>query len=311
MKKNTAFFVNGGAGRMLSSIPALELYQKENPKDDFIIVCEGGWNMFKGHPTLGRLCVTTDTPNVFIEKIKDRQCVSLEPYRVWEYYNQKCSIAQAFDIEINKQGIRDLSVPSFHLSTEEEVFGYHLVEEGKKETKKDKLLVLQPFGRSSINQKGYVYDNGGRSLDIMDTIALVKKLKTHFAVVLMSEHKLSGEDWKGVGQPDNITLRQWAGIIKNADHFIGIDSVGQHLATALDVTSTVVFGSTFPINTSYPNHPKVDIVDFDAEQREYSPIRIAMDDVTERNNDRCLKFKDKYKCIDAIVKSAKKATGIK
>jgi len=38
MKKNTAFFVNGGAGRMLSSIPALELYQKENPKDDFIIV---------------------------------------------------------------------------------------------------------------------------------------------------------------------------------------------------------------------------------------------------------------------------------
>ena len=85
MKKNTAFFVNGGAGRMLSSIPALELYQKENPKDDFIIVCEGGWNMFKGHPTLGRLCVTTDTPNVFIEKIKDKQCVSLEPYRVWEY----------------------------------------------------------------------------------------------------------------------------------------------------------------------------------------------------------------------------------
>lgn len=311
MKKNTAFFVNGGAGRMLSSIPALELYQKENPKDDFIIVCEGGWNMFKGHPTLGRKCVTTDTPNVFIEKIKDRQCVSLEPYRVWEYYNQKCSIAQAFDIEINKQGIRDLSVPSFHLSTEEEVFGYHLVEEGKKETKKDKLVVLQPFGRSSINQKGYVYDNGGRSFDIMDTIALVKKLKTHFAVVLMSEHKLSGEDWKGVGQPDNITLRQWAGVIKNADHFIGMDSVGQHLATALDVTSTVVFGSTFPINTSYPNHPKVDIVDFDAELREYSPIRIAMDDVTERNNDRCLKFKDKYKCVDAIVKSAKKATGVK
>lgn len=311
MKKNTAFFVNGGAGRMLSSIPALELYQKENPKDDFIIVCEGGWNMFKGHPTLSRRCVTTDTPNVFIEKIKDRQCISLEPYRVWEYYNQKCSIAQAFDIEINKQGIRDLPVPSFHLSTEEEVNGYHLVEEGKKETKKDKLVVLQPFGRSSINNKGYVYDSGGRSFDIMDTIALVKKLKTHFAVVLMSEHKLSGEDWKGVGQPDNITLRQWAGIIKYADHFIGIDSVGQHLATALDVTSTVVFGSTFPINTSYPNHPKVDIIDFDAEQREYSPIRIAMDDVTERNNDRCLKFKDKYKCIDAIVKSAKKATGIK
>ena len=44
--------MNGGAGRVLSSIPAFEIYEKENPDDDFIIVCEGGMEMFAGHPTL-------------------------------------------------------------------------------------------------------------------------------------------------------------------------------------------------------------------------------------------------------------------
>ena len=38
MSRNSAIFLNGGAGRMLNSIPALENYQKENPEDDFVIV---------------------------------------------------------------------------------------------------------------------------------------------------------------------------------------------------------------------------------------------------------------------------------
>ena len=37
MGRDSAFFMNGGAGRHISSIPALELYAKENPDDDFII----------------------------------------------------------------------------------------------------------------------------------------------------------------------------------------------------------------------------------------------------------------------------------
>ena len=37
MVRQSAFFMNGGAGRHISSIPALELYAKENPDDDFIV----------------------------------------------------------------------------------------------------------------------------------------------------------------------------------------------------------------------------------------------------------------------------------
>jgi len=43
-----AFFINGGAGRVLSSIPALEKYAETH--DDFVIVCEAGTDFYKGHP---------------------------------------------------------------------------------------------------------------------------------------------------------------------------------------------------------------------------------------------------------------------
>ena len=51
MVRQSAFFMNGGAGRHISSIPALELYAKENPDDDFIVVCEGGTDAYKGLQT--------------------------------------------------------------------------------------------------------------------------------------------------------------------------------------------------------------------------------------------------------------------
>ena len=37
---------------MLCSIPALELYEQESGDTEFVIVCEGGTDMFKGHPKL-------------------------------------------------------------------------------------------------------------------------------------------------------------------------------------------------------------------------------------------------------------------
>jgi hypothetical protein len=50
--RSKAFFINGGAGRVICSIPALEKYREESGDKDFIIVCEGGTDFFKGHPTL-------------------------------------------------------------------------------------------------------------------------------------------------------------------------------------------------------------------------------------------------------------------
>ena len=63
-----SFFVNGGAGRVLCSIPAFEKYQEEHPDEDFLIICEGGTDFFKGHPTLYGKVYDNWHKNLFKEK---------------------------------------------------------------------------------------------------------------------------------------------------------------------------------------------------------------------------------------------------
>ena len=64
--------------------------------------------------------------------------IHTEPYRVWEYYNQKCSLAQAFDIQINDKGVRDLPTPTLRLSKEELVTGRQMVSQVKEKLKRER-----------------------------------------------------------------------------------------------------------------------------------------------------------------------------
>ena len=138
--RSTAFFINGGAGRVLASIPALELFRQENPDDDFIIVCEGGTEFYKGHWDLDKRAYDVWHKNLFQDKIKDRNCVSPEPYRVWDYYNQTASLAQAFDIQINNlEGPRDLPKPTLKLNREEVLNGEITLNEVRQITGKEKV----------------------------------------------------------------------------------------------------------------------------------------------------------------------------
>lgn len=287
--RSKAFFVNGGYGRVVCSIPAFEKYAEESGDDDFIIVCEGGTDAYKGHPTLDERAYDVWHKNLFREKIKDRDCVTTEPYRVWEYYNQECSLAQAFDIEINNKGVRELPQPKIYLSKEELLVGTQIVNEVKEKLKKDKVICIQPFGRSATLNNNTFLDSSGRSIEYKDLKALIKKLqKEKFAVILMSEFKFdfSKDGFSDeVAMPDNVALRQWAAIIKNCDHFLGCDSVGQHLAYQAETPSTVVIGSTFPINVSYPDCEYFNIIDLGMHDRVYDPIRILPDEYTSRKNE--------------------------
>tara|TARA_B100000212_G_scaffold51950_1_gene33872 strand:- start:70 stop:1032 length:963 start_codon:yes stop_codon:yes gene_type:complete len=306
MTRSTAFFVNGGAGRHLCSIPAFETYEKENPDDDFIIVCEGGMDMYKGHPTLHRRAYDNWHKGLFEEKIKDRNCVSTEPYRVWEYYNQKASLAQAFDIQINNKGVRDVAIPALYLSTDETVTGMDIVQEVKEKTGKNKTIVFQPFGRGTqpTGPSGkHLIDMGGRSFSQMDTIKIVKKLQRKYSVIVMAEFPMKWEEagcTDKVAQPEGMPIRNWVGVINAADGFIGCDSVGQHFAYMLKVPSVAVVGSTFPENVSYDDTDHFQVLDVGAGRRRYDPIRLTMEEEIHRSHDGIMTMADK--AIDEIVK---------
>ena len=312
-KRSKAFFINGGAGRMLCSVPAFEKYEQESGDKDFIIVCEGGTDVFKGHPTLDSRTYDVWHKNLFVEKLKDKDIYTIEPYRVWEYYNQKCSIAQAIDIEINKQGIRELPKPTLRLSKDELIAGRQLVSEVKKKLKKEKVIVFQPFGRGIEYLDESFVDRTSRSIEYKDVKRIIQKLQEKgFAVIMMSEIKLDLTQEKNIKDeiafPENVSIRQWAAVIKYADHFLGCDSLGQHLAYSMDRPSTVVFGSTYPINVSYPNAKNFNILDMGEELREYSPIRITMDERIDRKHESLMTMTPEIidYVVDAVIGKHKK-----
>lgn len=296
MERSKAFFINGGAGRIVCSIPAFEKYVEESGDKDFIIVCEGGSEFFKGHPTLDDKVYDIWHKNLFKDKLKDRDIVSTEPYRIWEYYNQKCNLTQAFDIQINSKGIRELPKPMIYLSKEELLTGRQLISEVKKKLKKEKVIIIQPFGRGIDYIDETLIDKSGRSFELKDLKKIVKKLQeNNFAIIMMSEFKVdfTGDNLKDeLAMPEGVNLRQWAAVIKYADHFLGCDSVGQHLAYAMEVDSTIVTGSTYPVNISYPDCKFFEIFDMGEVHREYSPIRITVDERIDRGNENIMSMND-------------------
>jgi len=308
LSRSKAYFINGGAGRVISSIPAFEKLAEHD--DDFIIVCEGGMDFFKGHPILHNRAYDNWHKGLFEQHLKHRDIISPEPYRVWEYYNQKCSLAQAFDIAINNKGVRELQKPTIVLNKMEIVQGYEVVQEVKAKTGFDKVVVIQPFGRGVQNLGEFVIDPSSRSMHLNNALDIINDLKTEYGVIIMSEFPVAvgEEDAKyPVATPQIPDLRIWAGVIDVADHFIGCDSVGQHIAKAMNKTATVITGSTFPINISYPGDKDFDIIDVGEESRVYDPIRLTMEDEINRANDEVMEMTKSQ--IQEVLKSVRRRLG--
>lgn len=293
--RSKAFFINGGAGRVICSIPALEKYREESGDKDFIIVCEGGTDFFKGHPTLYPKVYDNWHKNLFEEKLINMTLVTPEPYRVWEYYNQKCNLSQAFDIEINGKGIRELPRPTLKLSVDEILIGKNIVKEVKEKTGKDTVVVFQPFGRGNRVEGNIITDPSGRSFEAAHVVNIIKQLQEKHAVIMMSEFGIDFSKHgctSPVAAPQNASIRQWAGIINESDCFLGCDSVGQHIAYALHKPATVIVGSTFMENVSYPGADKFEVHDMGGDRRRYSPIRITIDEVADRTNEGIMLMND-------------------
>lgn len=307
MTRHTAFFINGGAGRVVCSIPALEKFAEGNPDNNFIIVCEGGTDFYKGHPLLHAKAYDVWHKNLFEDKLKDMQLESPEPYRVWEYYNQQANLTQAYDIAINNKGLRDLDKPTIKLGKQELIQAQQVIRDVKEKTSKDKVIVFQPFGRSVFEENGIISDFSGRSFEPENVVSLIKKLSEDYAIVFMGEVAIEFKK-HGISQPvaipQNLGLRSWAALIAQTDHFLGCDSVGQHLAYALGTSVTVVLGSTFKENVSYPNEKSFTILDMGEGARVYSPIRVTQDEYADRVNEGVMAMNDKIE--DVIIADIKK-----
>ena len=97
MERKKVFHLDGGAGRVICALPALEKYAKKNPDKDFNVII-GGWDTLTfGNRLLQDKTYSMDVKGIFNLLIKDNDLVHPEPYLLWEYYNQECSLIEGFD----------------------------------------------------------------------------------------------------------------------------------------------------------------------------------------------------------------------
>ena len=300
MKK--AFFINGGAGRVLCSFPALVHY-KQNIDPEVIIVAESWMDLFMASPELRDNVYPIGHKGLFQHLLKDREILTPEPYRLNAYFNQKVNLIQAFDMLINEYDeIPDTKEINLDINKVDVIAGYQLVKEVKQKFNKEKTIVFQPFGSGVQNQDGFIYDTSGRSFEVKDVFRIVEELAKNYNVIMFTDMNIPTDKPMPAAVPQ-MNMLQWMGIVKAADYFVGCDSMGQHYAHALDKPATVVIGSTWPENISYPNNKKFDIIDNGKGKRVYAPYRITHDWVSERVNEDLMVLDDKT--FNSIIKSVK------
>ena len=152
MERKKVFHLDGGAGRVICAIPALEKYAKKNPDKDFGIII-GGWDtLMFGNRLLQDKTYSMDVKGIFNLLIKDNQVIHPEPYLLWEYYNQKCSLVEGFDKIINETDDHsDLDPPHLYLAKAEEKGASNLIAAVESKQSKNKTIVIQAFGLSLIH----------------------------------------------------------------------------------------------------------------------------------------------------------------
>lgn len=311
MKK--IIYIDGGAGRAIAALPALEkLVRNKKPEDDIKIIVMGWDNLYWGNQLLQDITFSADTKGIFDLVLKDAdKHISPEPYKVPEYYNQKVSLAEAFDIEINgTHDHSDLSPLKLYTSKAEEKNAANMIADIKMQQKKDKTLVIQPYGRSARVDRADIIDDSSRGLDSHAYLRLVRKLSTKYNLILFAEKPFHQPDDNFTFKPE-IDLRSWSAVIEAADYFVGCDSVGQHFAYGYNKPGTVICGATFPVNVSYPNH--FNIIEKKGLDRRYDPIRICEFGSYEagRLNDMAMSFSDSEtkEIIAKIMADIKKKVG--
>jgi hypothetical protein len=306
MDKNTTFIITGGAGRVVCAMPALEKYARLNPNDNFNIIVHGWESLFWSHPTLQNRTIGAHQKNTFDTLIKQTQVRIPEPYQVYGFYNQQQHIAEAFDQEINNTTDHsDLNYNCLYLSELEREGGKELIEKYKSDKKKKRAIVFQPYGSGVdiINKKPI--DRSNRSLTQEHSLKLIQEMSKDAVILNASkpEHRSRGDSLSiQFDDPNANYFRRLMGLIYHCDYYVGVCSVGQHIARAFNKPGLILMGATHESNYSYPDH-------FDVYRKSdrtpiYSPWRLSEVDIefADRTNDGIMNFTDsEFKDIIDII----------
>jgi ADP-heptose:LPS heptosyltransferase len=284
--------IDGGIGRVITSLPSLLKYHKNNPEEEWYLAIPG-WDFIPfGIPELHERTFNPESKGSWENYyLKADEVIHAEPYRLPNFYKGKISLAEAFDEIINKtEDHSDLEYETLSISNSEIRRGQEIILNAYESQGKEQTIVINPYGSTAQICPVGVYDDSLRSLPESMFIELSKLLAEDYNVIYMGyQHLLPQDDVEHlyVPQPD-LHIRDWMGVISQVDYLVGCDSVGQHIARATGTQGCVIMGGTDKVNMSYPDHFRV----FQKKKPVYSPMRISMtqSNFAERLNKDCMDY---------------------
>lgn len=309
----TIINIDGGIGRVMTSIPALLKYAKNHPDDEWYIMCYGWDFCFWGIEELQPRVYHPEQRGVFDSILWNAdEVITPEPYRLPAYYRHEISLAQAFDRLINNttdhSDLPELELPSTlpEKMRARDIVGQAGMSAYGADFVKRKIVVIQPYGSTVTKTNLGFYDEALKSIPDDYMKEIVSALEDDCLIINMNGAGNYSQFDKVVNIQEEFDIRTWIAIIRQVDYFIGCDSCGQHIAKGVNTPASVFIAGTHEVNVSYPDD--FHIIKNDAT---YYPCPIRFSESTcelsSKLNEKRLVFTDKERkeYIDTIVTNIK------
>lgn len=260
----TTLIIDGGLGRVITAIPALEAYVEKYPNT--IIVVYGWLPIFFGNKKLIKNVFDYNHKGL-LDLIKNTKIIKPEPYYNSDYISGKIHLIEAWNQEINGENEK-LDKPKIYL-TNDEIKNMSFI----RDNYYTKIIAFQPFGSTAVITENDVIDKSKRSLDARISNYLVRLLRNQgYGLWLISDVRVPFFDRSDFINAGSMNIREVAGLLYHCDYFLGIDSSGQHMARTFDIPGSIIMGGTNSTNTTYPDH--FNIVNDDP-NKTYMPYRLG------------------------------------
>lgn len=256
--KNIVFMIEGGVGKNLMATPVLKALKDEYPNST-IVVISPHIEVFDRLPFVDRAFKLGDNKYLYDDYIKKGSFINFNPYNTdWFRFRKKSVIKIWYDIlglrpaDYEPRPIMKFSQKELEIALN--IFN-NLNTNFNKESNK-KLIFTQYCGGNSAK----FVDANGNPVVRQDNLRNANKAISEIADALKDDFlflAMKRPEEEASKTPNIITLvedvhyRIWGAIMNLCDGYLGIDSLGMHMAAAFDKPSFVLWGPTCKDNFGY------------------------------------------------------------
>jgi hypothetical protein len=259
MEKPVVVQIDGGIGRVICSIPALETLAKSRK----VIVVTSYPEVFYHNPNIYKVYPLTHA-YLWDDVIRHGEFAYPEPYHHQDYYNQTLHLMQVFNLLLTGDG-NIVTHPNLYLTEEENAWAKKFLDERRQERPRP-VVLLQCFGSSAVLSNNVAQDNSKRSLPLNVVDAICRN--TDPTYINISHLTL---DYPNVWQ-HTFTLRQIFALAAHCAFIVGVDSFLLHVGNCFGKSGVAFFGGTYPQNLGYPHYQLIQRKGF---PKSYVPNRFS------------------------------------